>query len=267
MAQITEFHQFCRLPKEIQLAIWEQAILSDNKDRIVPVAYDTKRIVLTYEMQSPSAIFEVCHLSRVAVTALYDTLIPMVAFYMHFPDTSDPHRNPFIPEVDDELSEKEITNDQHIVGYVRVSTELDIFLVSAWHYTFHRSGNLCTQKYMTLRLAPELLSQMERLMEQSVDKFYDHLRPGYNPNRGHQFDGNVFTAAREYYHVIEHSHSSQCTLVGQLCSDSTSQEVLQYYTQEKSGTRRSLTRSKLRWRKLRMRTKGDGKFFWGEEER
>ncbi|KAK7955924.1 uncharacterized protein PG986_005146 [Apiospora aurea] len=214
MAHLTEFHKFRRLPKE---------------DRIVPVANDTKRIVMTHDLQSPSATFEVCHLSRVAATALHDKLIPMVNFHMHFPDRSDPAQNPFIPKVDEKMSKEEIANDSHIVGYVRVSTQLDIFLVSACHYAFHRGAHLCTQKYMTTRLAPELLSQIERLMEQPVDMFYIRLCPGYHPN-SHQFDRDVFGAARECCHVIEHSHSSNCTLVEQLCDDSTSQEVLQYRT-------------------------------------
>ncbi|KAK8080869.1 hypothetical protein PG997_008687 [Apiospora hydei] len=229
MAHLTGFHQFRRLPKEVQIMIWEQAVLGDNKDRIIPVAYDTKRIVMNHDLQSPSAIFEVCHLSRAAATTLYDKLIPMVNFHMHFPGKSDTFRNPFVPKVDEKMSKEEMANDEHIVGYVRVSTQLNIFLVSAWHYAFHRGVHLRTQKYMTTRLAPKLLSQMERLMEQSVDMFYIHLCPGYHPN-SHQFDRGVFGAARECYHVIRHSHSSNCTLVEQLCNDSTSQDVLQYHT-------------------------------------
>ncbi|KAK8042918.1 hypothetical protein PG994_013401 [Apiospora phragmitis] len=231
MATLTGFCKFSELPKELQRMVWERAVLEDNKDRIVPVAFDTERIVLTHELRNPSPVFKVCQLARVAATSLYDKRIPMVKFHMHWPDNNVPAWNLFVKVVDEGMSAEERENDGHVIGYVCISTQLDVFLVSRWHFTFKPRIFDDGPEYMTTRLPRDMLSQQERLMEQEIDRAFDHLRPDWKWTDAlqPQFDRKVLSAAQVCFRVpLEDPASCKRTLLTQLCDDCSSQEVLQY---------------------------------------
>ncbi|KAK8080872.1 hypothetical protein PG997_008690 [Apiospora hydei] len=91
------------MPMEVQQMIWTEAIVSDHVDRVVPVLYGSNKIVLRSDITTLSKYFHLSPASRAAAQRVYDLQLPIVK-------DGKP-------------------------GYVRLSSSLDIFFISAWGYT------------------------------------------------------------------------------------------------------------------------------------
>ncbi|KAK7958016.1 hypothetical protein PG988_012864 [Apiospora saccharicola] len=128
---------FSDLPREVQLMVFKEAIVADYTDRVVPVLGSNKRVVLTSRLTNPiSKYFRICSSSREAAQLIYD--VPMSA-----------------------------TTSDGKTREARLSTALDIFLVSAWGFTLGINvfGGLFQMSDEPLPVSA--LAKVERVMEHS----------------------------------------------------------------------------------------------------
>ncbi|KAK6853703.1 hypothetical protein PG995_010515 [Apiospora arundinis] len=74
MANIRSFGIFTQLPTELQLQVWEEAILAEHTPRVVPLVRITRQVVVTSELARTlsNRFFVVCHASRQAAERVYD---------------------------------------------------------------------------------------------------------------------------------------------------------------------------------------------------
>ncbi|KAI6080535.1 hypothetical protein F4821DRAFT_55195 [Hypoxylon rubiginosum] len=76
MSSATEFPLFPRLPKELRLDIWELSILSHNRDRLVPINEETKRVICMTSIAN-CPLFRVSPESREVSQKLYPIRLPV----------------------------------------------------------------------------------------------------------------------------------------------------------------------------------------------
>lgn len=114
------FHYFTRLPKEIQVAIWDLVVEETKNKRPFVVAVDTNRTLLSRSFHSP--LLEVCVASR----QVYRTHFPCALSVMHsnvLAVTSD----------DSEVSEACHFSPCALGGLVYISLQTDLLIdLSAW---------------------------------------------------------------------------------------------------------------------------------------
>ncbi|KAK7926837.1 hypothetical protein PG985_003835 [Apiospora marii] len=131
------FSPFERLPAEMQTKIWEKAIEDEHDDRVVPLTYRTGYVILTDRVKQASKFFHTCPGSREAALSMYDLEVPVMK------------------------NGKPAT--------VRLSTKLDIFVISPWGFTMgiNAAGDLLFQR-STSCLTLSSLAKMERIMEHRI---------------------------------------------------------------------------------------------------
>ncbi|KAK7915236.1 hypothetical protein PG985_012939 [Apiospora marii] len=218
VAAPTEFHRFGELPKELRLAIWEQAVLEDHRNRIIPFTEDMKRVVLVgSDLLNPSGVLGATPESRGAALGLYDQAIPVVPFFSQaavstaiFPTRAN------LAALHREGQSLDATHDG--VSCVHVSYQHDIFLISAALVDFrmnmcpgfrwsnltvnhvdlwHRApGPHALPQYMTWAFSPASRARIERVME--IHQSLRPLPPG-QPVR-HLFDPSEFPSIRQCFH-------------------------------------------------------------------
>ncbi|KAK7996717.1 potassium transporter 12 [Apiospora arundinis] len=230
MAPLTQFHCFGLLPPELRSLVWKQDLMSDRKDRIVPVTRDTKRVMITRDLLSQSRIFNVCHDARDAAKEIYDLEIPVVHFYNH---TDDPvlvmHPNWFTGEEIWEAKCK-AENDQEILFNVHVSSKLDTFYVTSLHQTFGQLRR-SEPELMSTPIPPMALSKMQCIMEVAIDR---RLKKGSEASIEprtvcHQFDREVFAGARSCAHIIKRFNNAEHSILNVLCGvDKATQDLYLY---------------------------------------
>lgn len=138
MSALPTFTPFGRLPAELQTKIWEEAIQDEHDDRVVPLTYRTGYVILTDQvMKQSSKFFRACPGSREAAKSMYDLEVPVMK------------------------NGKPAT--------IRLSTKLDIFVVSPWSYTMgiNTTSNPLLQRSSS-SLTLESLTKMERVMEHRI---------------------------------------------------------------------------------------------------
>ncbi|KAK8128721.1 hypothetical protein PG984_009829 [Apiospora sp. TS-2023a] len=146
------FSQFVNLPAELQTKIWEQAIKDEHDDRVVPLTYRTGYVILTDQVKYQASKFlRVSFDSQEAAMSVYNLEVPVIK-------NGEP-------------------------GIVRLSTKLEIFVISPWSYTMGIStaGNALFQR-STTPLSLDSLNKMERVVEHRIalDGPVSHARPLFN---------------------------------------------------------------------------------------
>ncbi|KAI0384505.1 hypothetical protein F5Y04DRAFT_248477 [Hypomontagnella monticulosa] len=111
----TEFHLFAWLPIELRLVIWEFAILDHNRDRLVPISEETRRVICIANIAN-SPFFRVTSESRKVSQQLYPIRLPVFR-KVYAPDRQ--HR------VVDEYMED---NPNECHGHIYISSEHDTFV-------------------------------------------------------------------------------------------------------------------------------------------
>ncbi|KAK8080868.1 hypothetical protein PG997_008686 [Apiospora hydei] len=225
------FRKFAKFPLEVQFLVFVQAVLNDHKDRIVAISCDTKRVFLTRDLKKPSGVFKTCSIALQAATAVYDQLVPLVGYNSFWPDTRTSTWPFDWPRPDGGITEEMrnlsiAQNDERVIGYIRVSTVHDIFLVSQWQHSFDDLRYSYPPKLMSVQLPPAVLSQIERVMEHENGEQTDEKEIQEPDSVRHSFDREVFSAARECVHVVEPTKQPDHLLLAQLVRDYTSQTAL-----------------------------------------
>ncbi|KAI1383988.1 uncharacterized protein F4822DRAFT_58027 [Hypoxylon trugodes] len=115
MPAATEFPLFTRLPIDLRLFIWEFAILDHNRDRLVPINEETKRVICIANIAN-SLFFRVTSESRKVSQQLYHIRLP-VFWKVHAPDPQ--HR-----AVDENMED----NPDECHGHIYISSKHDTFV-------------------------------------------------------------------------------------------------------------------------------------------
>ena len=212
VAPPTGFH---KLPTELQLVIWEQAVLEDHKDRVVPLTQDKRVVLASQELRNPSGVLRASPESRQVALGLYDQALPVVPFYSDASVYAGDDHSLAAAALREEGRDLDATHD---CGVVRVSFRLDIFLVSAHtqHFQLNKSalprwsdlgagfpdlasppvGPDTLPRHMTWALTAAMRAQIERLME--VRLVTRRTLPG-RPVR-HRFDTSEYASASQCVH-------------------------------------------------------------------
>lgn len=103
MAPLTTFTLFEELPVELQMEIYQEAIIEEHNSRVVPVLNSTKRVVLTPDVMRDSKFFSLCKVAQNVAKSIYDC-------------------------------ELQVTQNK-VLKTIHLSTKRDIFLVGPWQYT------------------------------------------------------------------------------------------------------------------------------------
>ncbi|KAK8010197.1 hypothetical protein PG990_009162 [Apiospora arundinis] len=223
---LNQFHCFLLLPRELQLMIWEAAVMADYQDRIIPVTCDTKRIMLTRELLQPSVIFGTCKAAREAAKGLYDQVVPVIYFW---DNTDEPilvmHPNTFTVEEEREAFYK-VENEKYILSELRISTRLDTFLVSPKHQTFSILRRNMPE-FMTKPLPSETLAKMQHIMEIVIDRRHKHgSESSIEPSSvQHQFDRKVFPSTKSCAHLIKKYREGEVSFIDLLCGEHTPRDM------------------------------------------
>ncbi|KAK7955923.1 uncharacterized protein PG986_005145 [Apiospora aurea] len=180
MSTLSSFPLFAKLPNELQIEIWKQAIKDEHNDRVVALTFRQGHVILTDELMNKlSKFFSICYFSRDTAKKLYDVALPVLK--------------------------------QSGPGVVHLSTKLDIFLISPWAYTLgiNIAGNaLFQQSHARLQLAT--LQKMERVMEHQLDlgDLVYHPRP--------RFGRSVFRSVKVCYFRMDHQRPTTHRLAAQI---------------------------------------------------
>ncbi|KAI1419257.1 hypothetical protein F5Y12DRAFT_794276 [Xylaria sp. FL1777] len=118
MASPTEFPLFPMLPPELRRLIWSESILDHNHERLVPIHEETKRVVCTSKLASPTPFYTTSE-SRAAAIALYPVQLP-VSRIVSARDTG------LASIVNEAVGMDSDENLPH--GTIYISLELDIFV-------------------------------------------------------------------------------------------------------------------------------------------
>ncbi|KAK7926836.1 hypothetical protein PG985_003834 [Apiospora marii] len=198
---------FSALPRELQIMVWEEAIVAEYADRVVPVLRSTQRVVLTAILTGPvSKYFHLCSSSREAAQLTYN--LPMLAV-----------------RPDGEFRE------------ARLSTALDIFLVSPWQYTLGINANSWPFQQSIDAIHPNKLSKIKQVMEHHLDltDLIYHVDP--------TFDRALFQSVKVCFIRLDHQRPTIASLAGQLSGPGphTGADLLEYCTQPSRYDDRAIT--------------------------
>ncbi|KAK8052519.1 hypothetical protein PG993_003904 [Apiospora rasikravindrae] len=195
MSSLSTFPQFAKLPNELQIEIWKQAITDEHNDRVVALTYRQGHVILTDELMNKlSKFFSICYLSRHTVKKLYDVALPVLK--------------------------------QSGPGVVHLSTKLDIFLISPWAFTM--GINIATNALFqpsSARLQPATLQKMKRVMEHQLDlgDLIYHPRP--------QLGRALFRSVKVCYLRQDHQRPTTRRLAAQIGGGPyTQMDLLRHYT-------------------------------------
>lgn len=137
------FPQFSMLPPELRVQVWQQAILEDNADRVVPVAHESWRVIPTAQLMAPSPVLAATAESRAEARRLYPVALPLVdrsnagVFYM---GGQRREQTPTVEETDQSTDEELWGLDSHSVSVwgirrrvLHISLDRDIFFLGHRH--------------------------------------------------------------------------------------------------------------------------------------
>ncbi|KAK8042920.1 hypothetical protein PG994_013403 [Apiospora phragmitis] len=177
MSTLQHFPKLTQLPKELQRMVWKEAILADYVDRVVAVLHNSKQIVLTSDLSTPSKFLSLCQASRSAAESYYDVKLPAI--------------NSGIP------------------GVVGLSTTLDVFFISAWGFTLGINVFGGLFEISATPLPSEELAKVERVMEHHLDleDMIYQVEPA--------FDRAVFQSVRVCYLRLDHQRPILASLASQ----------------------------------------------------
>ncbi|KAK7958017.1 hypothetical protein PG988_012865 [Apiospora saccharicola] len=212
----TIFPKFQEFPPELRLMVWQEAVLKDNKNRIVPLARDTNCVMLMdSSLGTPSGVFLASHEARRAALTVYNVALPVGIFSILTGGLLPPLQTyglqpgPFVQQ-----------------GTVRVSLLDDIFYVSSFTIDYLREkyatfeyADLVTRvpspimgvgliaggkapKYKTVALTSAQRARIERVLEvHDVTTQYLNMRATQGQPVQHAFTAAGLTATRECFHV------------------------------------------------------------------
>lgn len=206
MSTPTTFTRFEELPVEIQMKIYEEAIVEEHSVKVVPVINSTKRVVLTPEMMRESSKF--FGLSKVdydVAKTIYDCPL--------------------------------LVADQDTERTVHFSTKMDIFLVSPWQYTFGLNINSRLLHQSLDALKPTALLKIKRVMEHQLD--LGDLVHSPLPT----FDRVTYPSAQSLYIRVDHQRPTIASLAGQVTGPGpyTAVDLLNYCTRPSRYEERAIT--------------------------
>ncbi|KAK7996716.1 chitinase [Apiospora arundinis] len=209
MSNLRSFRFFTQLPAELQLQVWEEAILADHVPRVVPLVRNTRQVVVTSELAATlsNRFFVICHASRQAAERVYD-------------------------------EELLVTNRVGRVGHIRVSTRHDIFFTSAWQLTLniHIYGPASLFLITPSPLSRAALGRIRQVMEHHMSQMYSVTR--VNP----VFDRSVFSSVEVCYIRLEYQRMTVARIAALLGGPGpyTDVDLLRYYCRPCLYERRTL---------------------------
>lgn len=196
MSTLTTFTIFKKLPVEIQMRIYKEAITEEHSVKVVPVLNSTKRVVLTQDhlMRASSKFFGLCPIADDVASSIYDCPV-LIA------DQDPNHRT------------------------VPFSTKLDIFLVSPWQYTLGLNINSGLFQQSIDAIRPTALSKIKQVMEHQLD--LGDLVYSPVPN----FDRVAYPSVRFIYIRVDHERPTPQRLATRIGGGPYTQaDLLGYYT-------------------------------------
>ncbi|KAI0003927.1 hypothetical protein F4779DRAFT_601002 [Xylariaceae sp. FL0662B] len=125
MPAATEFPLFTQLPKELRLTIWELSILGHNRDRLVPINEETKRVICIASIAN-SPLFRVSSESREVSQRLYPIRLPVFCkvYPRHIGPRCSHGRLEYYHAVDENMED----NLDECTGHIHISAQHDTFV-------------------------------------------------------------------------------------------------------------------------------------------
>ncbi|KAK8052518.1 hypothetical protein PG993_003903 [Apiospora rasikravindrae] len=205
MSTTNDVPKLGNMPMELQQMIWTEAILADYTDRVIPVLYGSNQIVLRNDTMVLPEFFRYSQASRSAAQRIYDLQLPVMK-----------NGKP---------------------GYVRLSSKLDIFFVSAWGYTLGVNVRSPLFQVSPTPLRPEALAKVERVMEHHLD--LEDLVYNVDPT----FDRAVFPSVNTCFIRLDHERPTLANLAGRLPGPGphTAVDLLDYCTKPSWYEEREVT--------------------------